>query len=467
MSKNYIKLQNQGNIYQNLMLLNEMLNSVGYADEKGYFTKKAVAEIAIKESMITSAGKMGDDIIDIVNDTEIEEGLNSVLQNAKARMQILRVLGLVSTDYDSELYAITDLGEKLLKRVFPDSNDDIPNFSLLREAFMGISTTSEIYEYYCDLTFNCYLGYEICYALACLDYKIGTSEMPVITTYSIEEIDEYVDTVKEYRFKKQKIPITHEHFPKTQKGEPLKQASNITRSINQILRICDILEKKSISIDGDNYYICTEIGKKYVDAVKKSMQPKSKLTFWTPQKFRKQNLLEQKKICNFGYNNMLDRSGYDVLIAYESALNDGKYMYWWNGKNYDMPEMFFPSTSRLINGHAFILGAIRRTLSPGGAHYVPAVIIDGMVTILNDEYDFAAKQVVADGMNTYILVNDVSGRSNWSLIYKNLQCMDLPNNIVVPEKLRKYYAQNLNDDGATTTLVNLGITAIAVVKNGR
>ena len=169
----------------------------------------------------------------------------------------------------------------------------------------------------------------------------------------------------------------------------------------------------------------------------------------------------------FGYTFGYDRSGYDVLIAYEGALSDRTYMYWWNGKNYDMPEMFFPSTSRLINGHAFILGAIKRTLSPGGAHYVPAVIIDGMVTILNDEDDFAAKQVVADGMNTYILVNDVSGRSNWSLIYKNLQCMDLPNNIVVPENLRKYYAQSLDDDGATTTLINLGITAIAVVKNDK
>ena len=312
MSKNYIKLQNQGNIYQNLMLLNEMMNSVGYADENGYFTKKAVAEIAIKESMITSAGKMGDDIIDSVNDTEKEEGLNSVLQNAKARMQILRVLGLVSTDYDSELYAITDLGEKLLKRVFPDNQNEIPDFALLRETFMGISTTSEIYEYYCDLTFNCYLGYEICYALACLDYRIGTSEMPIITTYSIEEIDDFVNTVKEYRAKKQKIPVTHEHFPKTQKGTPLQQASNITRTINQILRICDILEKKSTSIGGDNFYTCTPHGKQYVDAVRKSMQSKGKLTFWTPQKFRKQNLLEQKKICNFGYNNMLDRGGYDV-----------------------------------------------------------------------------------------------------------------------------------------------------------
>lgn len=312
MSKNYIKLQNQGNIYQNLMLLNEMMNSVGYADENGYFTKKAVAEIAINASMVTSAGKMGDDIIDIINNTEIEEGLNSVLQNTKARMQILRVLGLVSTDYDSELYAITDLGEKLLKRVFPDNQNDIPDFALLREAFMGISTTSEIYEYYCDLTFNCYLGYEVCYALACLDYKIGTSEMPAITTYSIEEIDDFVNTVKEYREKKQKIPVTHEHFPKTQKGTPLQQASNITRTINQILRICNILEKKSTSVDGDNYYICTPMGKKYVDDVKKSMLSKGKLTFWTPQTFRKKNLLEQKKICNFGYNNMLDRGGYEV-----------------------------------------------------------------------------------------------------------------------------------------------------------
>lgn len=309
MSKNYIKLQNQGNIYQNLILLNEMMNSSGYADENGYFTKKAVAEIAIKESMITSAGKLGDEIIDVINDTEIEEGLNSVLQNAKARMQILRVLGLVSTDYDSELYAITDLGEKLLKRVFPDNQNDIPNFALLRESFMGISTTSEVYDYNCDITFNCCLGYEICYALSCLDYRISTSEMPVITTYAIEEIDDFVKTVKKFRAKKQKIPNTHEHFPKTQQGKPLKQASNITRTINQILRICGILENKSVNIAGDNYYVCTPSGKEYVDIIKKS---KNKLTFWTPQKFRKQNLLEQKRICNFGYNNMLDIAGYEV-----------------------------------------------------------------------------------------------------------------------------------------------------------
>lgn len=320
MSKNYIKLQNQGNIYQNLMLLNEMMNSVGYADENGYFTKQAVAEIGIKESMITSAGKMGDDIIDSVNDNQIEEERNPVLQNAKARMQILRVLGLVSCDYDSESYAITDLGEKLLKRVFPDNNNDIPNFALLREAFMGISTTSEIYEYNCDLTFNCCLGYEICYAFANLEYKISTSEMPLITTYQLESISEFINTVKDFRLKKQKIPNTHEHFPKRQDGRPISPASNITRTINQILRICNIIDKRVKHIDNENYYVCTEFGKKYVDEIKKSMQGKNKLTFWTPQSFRKKKLLEQKKICNFGYNNMLNRGGYDVKDTDEQTI---------------------------------------------------------------------------------------------------------------------------------------------------
>ena len=108
MSKNYIKLQNQGNIYQNLMLLNEMNESIGYADENGYFSKRAVAEIAINSAVVTSAGKMGDDIIALVNDTVSDESRNSVLQNAKQRMQILRVLGLVASDYDAEQYAITD-----------------------------------------------------------------------------------------------------------------------------------------------------------------------------------------------------------------------------------------------------------------------------------------------------------------------------------------------------------------------
>ena len=42
--KNYVKLQNQGNIVSNLRLLNEMKNSDGYADENGYFTMEASVE---------------------------------------------------------------------------------------------------------------------------------------------------------------------------------------------------------------------------------------------------------------------------------------------------------------------------------------------------------------------------------------------------------------------------------------
>ena len=168
----------------------------------------------------------------------------------------------------------------------------------------------------------------------------------------------------------------------------------------------------------------------------------------------------------FGHTFGCDRSGYDVLITYESYQVGGKYMYWWNGKNYDLPQTFIPSASRLVNGHAFILGAERTTLSPGGAHYVPAVFIDGMKTVLNDEYDFKATQVVADGMDTYVLVNDVGGNFRRSRIYKNLQRMILPENITIPEDMIEYYDMVFYDS-KTISLDNLGITAIAVVKKGR
>lgn len=168
----------------------------------------------------------------------------------------------------------------------------------------------------------------------------------------------------------------------------------------------------------------------------------------------------------FGYTFGYDRSGYDVLITYESSQVGGKYMYWWNGKNYELPQTFIPSASRLINGHAFILGAEITAFGVGGAHYVPAVFVDGMKTILNEEYDFKATQVVADGMDTYILVNDVDGNFRRSRIYKNLQRMTLPENITIPEDIREYY-EMLFYDGKTISLDNLGITAIAVVKNNK
>lgn len=75
------------------------------------------------------------------------------------------------------------------------------------------------------------------------------------------------------------------------------------------MRICGILERKNVRENGINYYVCTTSGKTYVDEIKKNFNKKK---FWTPQVFRKENLILQKKYCNLGYNNMLDRGGYDV-----------------------------------------------------------------------------------------------------------------------------------------------------------
>lgn len=311
MGKRYIKLQNQGNILGNLMLLNEMKNSVGYADKNGYFTKKAVAEIAICSYMVTSGGKMGDDIIDLINNANIEEGKNPPLQQAKMRMQILRVLGLVATDYNSEMYTITDFGNKVLERAFPISQDDIPDYSLLLEAFLGISTSSEVYNHNCDADFNCYLGYNICYAFSKMDYRIAVDEMPILTTYSLDEIDDYVKDAMELRAKNKAFPVDHPHFPKTQKGDPVADSTrtNITRTINQILRLCGIIEKKNVSINNRNYYICSSYGKLFVDDIYKKMK-KSK--FISPYEFRRTNIIDQKATCANGYNNILERGGYQA-----------------------------------------------------------------------------------------------------------------------------------------------------------
>ena len=314
MSKGYVKLPNQGNIYSNLMLLYEIFNSDGYADENGYYTKRAIAEIAVNSGLVTSGGKMGKDIEKFVSDTETDETLNSVLQNIKARMQLLRILGLVATDYNSEIYAITDLGAKLMMSVFPNNPDDIPSYKLLMESFMGISTSSEVYDYYCNIDFDCHLGYEVCYALASLNYQVGTDEMPIITTYSIEDISDCISEIQKYRAANASIPNTHPHYPKRQNGSPLKQVSNITRTINQILRLCGIIEPKDKRINGKNYYVCTAKGKSYVDTIKKQMD-KKKIVLWSAQSFRKQGLHEQKRICVYGYGNMLSKAGFaDVTV---------------------------------------------------------------------------------------------------------------------------------------------------------
>ena len=350
MGYDYLKLPNQGNIITNLRLLYEMKHSNGFADEHGYFTKRDVTEIGVRSLVVTSQGKAGQEVVDMIDDTSIDELLNSVLQNTKQRLQLLRILGFISTDYDSELYAITEFGEYALQSVF----NRVPNYAILMEALMGVVATTEVYEHNCDLKFNCYLGYQICYAFANLDYKIGVKEMPFITTYSIDEIDDFIELVKEYREKGESIPNTHEHFPRTQAGEPLQQASNITRTINQILRIFGIIKKKSEK-DGDfNYYVCTNSGKRYVDNIKRNFK---NYKFIEPSFFRKKKIVEQKAICDAGYKNVLRKCGFDVetvdkkIIFSPYQLLPESNVNWLLGKSIRRPPIKREDQIREIESH--------------------------------------------------------------------------------------------------------------------
>ena len=305
---NYIKLQNQGNIISNLRLLSEMVNAkADYADKNGYYTKRAIAQIAANALLVTSGSAVGQELESLWNNTEIEEGRNSLLQNAKARMQILRTLGLVSADYNAEMYAITELGEVILQETFGRTH----NKGLLRELFMCLSTTTEIYDFNCDIDFDCYIGYQICYALANLDYKISTKEMPCLTTYTIHDINEFIFDAKNFRNAGLPFPADHPHAPRRQNGGLIANPSNLTRSINQILRVCGILEPKT----KNNFYVCTPDGRDYVDEVNRKF---SRLNFLTPYRFRKLNLIEQKSKCKEGLANIYHRA--DVSLS-ESESN--------------------------------------------------------------------------------------------------------------------------------------------------
>ena len=309
----FLKLQNQGSIISNIRLLYEMSISDGYADSQGYFTKTSVAEIGVNSLIITSGSRVGEEAIEIIH-AEGDESRNSPLQNAKARMQILRVLGLVSADYGSETYAITRLGKLAVQQIFSES----PNFKLLRELFMCITTATESYEHNCSLDFNCYLGYGICYALANLDYKLASDEMPLLTTYDIKDIDNFVLDAKRNRLDGSSFTATHPHYPKTQRGEPLRQISNLTRSINQILRVCGVIKNKQERINGKNYYVCTDEGKSFVDNVKANFATRK---FLTAIAFRKKNnILVQKEICISSFNALLHRSGIDETLPNDTDI---------------------------------------------------------------------------------------------------------------------------------------------------
>lgn len=300
----YIKLPNQGSIASNLRLLYEMEISSGYADASGYFTKRDVAEIGANALLITTGNKVGDGVVDTLS-VDRDEEMNSALQNAKMRMQILRLLGLVSTDYDSEIYAITKLGQL----VTPEN----PNRRLLLELFMNICSSTEVYEHNCDLKFYCYPGYQICYAFSALGYKISSAEMPVLMTYGIHDIQQFVQDAKGFRERGVAFSKEHPHYPKTQRGTAIKQPSNLTRTSNQILRFCGVIERKQLRIDGGNFYICTEFGKEYCNKIKRSIDRKE-IKFLSPYEFRKSQIGQQKRYCQTGIDNILARAGYDTSL---------------------------------------------------------------------------------------------------------------------------------------------------------
>lgn len=309
MSCNVLKIQNQGNILTNLRLLYEMKNAgEDLHDAHGYFTKKDVARIAVTSLIATTEGKVDvEELLKHIDDDTTAETDNSILQNVKARLQILRQFGLLSTDYSSEIYAITELGEQMLNQVYGPQR----SYKLLMELFVNLNTTTEIYDNNCSPDFECYLGFEICYAFSKLDYRISTLEMCLIPTYSIGDIDSFIADARHYRSQNKKFPQTHPHYPKTDRGLPQKNVTNLTRTINQILRVCDIIESKAKRIGNDNYYVCTDYGKQYVDALINKYSHR-RLLFLSAHRFRMKNYLERKQIVLNGRTNVYVRAGIDT-----------------------------------------------------------------------------------------------------------------------------------------------------------
>lgn len=88
-------------------------------DRHGYYTKKDVARIAVMSLIATTEGRVDvEELLQHINDDTMPETDNPILQNVKARLQILRQFGLISTDYGSEIYAITELGEQMLNQIY-------------------------------------------------------------------------------------------------------------------------------------------------------------------------------------------------------------------------------------------------------------------------------------------------------------------------------------------------------------
>ena len=297
-------MQNASNVASDLRLLYELKNaSDEYKDKNGYFSKRAVAKIAAASLIITSAGKVGtNDLLEYIEDTSIPETDNAILQNTKLIMQNLRMLGVIATDYDSEQYAITDIGNKIIESYFGNER----NPKLLMELFMNVNPTTEVYDHDCSPNFRCYIGYLICYAFSKLDFRISTSEMPMITTYTVDNICEFITDAQNNRLHNVNFSSSHPHFPKTQKGTPIKQVSNLTRKINQILRFCGIIQNKPITIEGTKYYTCTDYGKIYATKISKQFED---YIFLSSSEFRKRKIFEKRRICIQGLFNIYKKAG--------------------------------------------------------------------------------------------------------------------------------------------------------------
>jgi len=309
MRNNILKIQNQGNILSNLRLLYEMKNAGDdLHDKHGYYTKKDVARIAVMSLITTTEGRVDvEELLQHIDDDTVTETNNPILQNIKARLQILRQFGLLSTDYGSEIYAITELGEQMLNQVYGPQH----SYKLLMELFVNLNTTTEIYDNNCTPDFECYLGFEICYAFSKLDYRISTLEMCLIPTYSLSEIDSFVADAQMFRGQHTTFPTSHSHYPKTQQGNPIQDITNLTRSSNQILRVCDIIKPKQETINDVNYYVCTEYGREYIDALMKRYT-RRQLSFLSAHKFRMKNFMERKQTVLQGRANVYSRAGIDT-----------------------------------------------------------------------------------------------------------------------------------------------------------
>ena len=154
----------------------------------------------------------------------------------------------------------------------------------------------------------------------------------------------------------------------------------------------------------------------------------------------------------------IDKSNDDMLITYE-GINNRKNMYWWNGTSYELPVKFIPSMSQIVNGHAFILGRDASTQGVGGISCFPAIVIDGVETVLsNEEIGYTAVALATHDMDTYILTNS---DSRYSLVYKNLHPIKLPD-VKTPYSVGPY-GSHYNQNGMTN-LSALGIKDIAVVE---